>query len=60
MAQRPARASDDLFIWPRRNFVSDQMGQSLIIVALMFVILMAGAAMSVDIGRFYGEMSIKP
>ena len=27
----------------------------MVIVALMFVVLMAGAAMSIDIGRFYAE-----
>jgi len=53
MAQHPVR--DVLFIWPRRNFLSDQLGQSMVLVALMFTILLAGGAMSIDVGRFYAE-----
>jgi Flp pilus assembly protein TadG len=55
MARHSARPDRALFIWPRGNFYVEQAGQSMIIVALMFVILMAGAAMSIDIGRFYAE-----
>jgi Flp pilus assembly protein TadG len=55
MAQRSARPDRALFIWPRGNFVAEQAGQSMVLVALMFVVLMAGAAMSIDIGRFYAE-----
>src|SRR5438445_3719973 len=55
MTQRSARPDRALFIWPRGNFVAEQAGQSMVIVALMFVVLMAGAAMSIDIGRFYAE-----
>lgn len=35
--------------------VRNDSGQSVVIVALMFTILMAGAAMSIDVGRFYAE-----
>ncbi len=35
--------------------VRNDHGQSVVIVALMFTILMAGAAMSIDVGRFYAE-----
>jgi Flp pilus assembly protein TadG len=55
MAQRSARPDRTLFIWPRGNFYVEQAGQSMVLVALMFVVLMAGAAMSIDIGRFYAE-----
>src|SRR5438309_11884771 len=55
MTQRSARPDRALFIWPRGNFVVEQAGQSMVLVALMFTILMAGAAMSIDIGRFYAE-----
>ena len=55
MVQRPVRRIHALFIWPRNNFVVEQVGQSMVLVALMFVVLMAGAAMSIDIGRFYAE-----
>src|SRR2546428_3862821 len=55
MAQRPVRSVRALYIWPRSTFLSDQLGQTMVLVALMFTILMAGAAMSIDIGRFYAE-----
>ncbi len=38
----------------RRSFASEA-GQSVVIVALMFAILMAGGAMAIDVGRFYAE-----
>src|SRR2546426_112619 len=55
MAQRPVRSVRALFIWPRSTFLGEQLGQTMVLVALMFTILMAGAAMSIDIGRFYAE-----
>jgi Flp pilus assembly protein TadG len=55
MARHSARPDRALFIWPRGNFYVEQAGQSMVLVALMFVVLMAGAAMSIDIGRFYAE-----
>ncbi len=40
---------------PTREFLWREGGQSVVLVALLFAILMGFAAMSVDIGRFYAE-----
>ncbi len=39
----------------RPRFIGQDGGQSVVIVALMFTVLMAGGAMGIDIGRFYAE-----
>lgn len=43
------------FNTPTREFVWREGGQSVVLVALMFAVLMGFTAMSVDIGRFYAE-----
>ena len=37
------------------SFRRDERGQTVVLVALMFTILLAGAALAVDVGRFYAE-----
>ena len=43
------------FNTPTRDFLGREGGQSVVLVALMFAVLMGFTAMSVDIGRFYAE-----
>lgn len=43
------------FNTPTREFLWREGGQSVVLVALMFAVLMGFTAMSVDIGRFYAE-----
>lgn len=40
---------------PTREFLWREGGQSVVLVALMFAVLMGFTAMSIDIGRFYAE-----
>ena len=39
----------------RSGFARQETGQSIVLVALMFAVLMASGAMALDIGRFYSE-----
>lgn len=43
------------FRLPQPGFIAREGGQSVVLVALMFTILLAGGAMSIDVGRFYAE-----
>src|ERR1041384_3027016 len=40
---------------PKLEFLLLEGGQSVVLVALMFSVLMAGGAMGIDVGRFYTE-----
>lgn len=43
------------FKLPEIGFIAREGGQSVVLVALMFTIILAGGAMGIDIGRFYAE-----
>lgn len=43
------------FRLPQARFIAREGGQSVVLVALMFTVLLAGGAMGIDVGRFYAE-----
>ncbi len=43
------------FRLPQVRFIAREGGQSVVLVALMFTVLLAGGAMGIDVGRFYAE-----
>lgn len=51
----PAAVRRFPFNTPTREFLWREGGQSVVLVALMFAVLMGFTAMSIDVGRFYAE-----
>jgi len=56
---RAPRSSDSSLVTigavGERTFARDDAGQTVVLVALMFTVLMGFAALSIDVGRFYSE-----